>query len=165
MKEDADIRMERVDYRNAVQAGRVVEMLDYYAKTTGGGGKGLRPEVKETLIPSLMEVPGAFSVLAMEGEAKTIGLMNCLTGFSTFNAKALLNIHDIVVLEEYQRQGIGQRLLREAEKEAVCRGCCKLTLEVLEGNAPALRSYRRFGFAGYELDPSMGRAVFMEKKI
>lgn len=43
--------------------------------------------------------------------------------------------------------------------------CCKLTLEVLEGNKLAQQVYRRFGFQGYELDPKMGRALFYEKKL
>jgi len=45
----------------------------------------------------------------------------------------------------------------------VVRGCCKLTLEVLTGNLVALRSYERFGFAPYALDPAAGQASFMQK--
>ena len=46
---------------------------------------------------------------------------------------------------------------------ARARGCCKLTLEVLSGNALAMRSYARFGFANYQLDPAAGQAVLMQK--
>ncbi len=45
------------------------------------------------------------------------------------------------------------------------RDCCKLTLEVLEGNHIAQAAYTKFGFSGYELDPEMGRALFWEKKL
>ena len=43
------------------------------------------------------------------------------------------------------------------------RGACKLTLEVLDGNAPARALYRRLGFAAYQLDPAMGHAQFLQK--
>ena len=36
-------------------------------------------------------------------------------------------------------------------------GCCKLTLEVLEGNKLAQAAYIANGFAGYQLDPEMGQ--------
>ena len=40
-----------------------------------------------------------------------------------------------------------------------------LTLEVLEGNKVAQAAYRASGFAGYELDPEVGRAMFWQKKL
>ncbi len=43
------------------------------------------------------------------------------------------------------------------------RGACKLTLEVLQGNSSAIRLYERIGFAGYQLDPAMGHAQFLQK--
>ena len=45
------------------------------------------------------------------------------------------------------------------------RGCCKLTLEVLERNHAAQKAYRSFGFAPYELAPETGMAMFWEKKL
>ena len=92
-----------------------------------------------------------------------IGLINCFEGYSTFKAKPLLNVHDIAVLPAFRGQGVGQALLQAAQDHAHARGCCKLTLEVLSGNHPALQSYRRFGFAQYELDPNAGQAQFMQK--
>jgi ribosomal protein S18 acetylase RimI-like enzyme len=58
---------------------------------------------------------------------------------------------------------VGQALLAAAEAHARERGCCKLTLEVLTGNQVALTSYVRFGFANYQLDPSAGQAMLMQK--
>ena len=54
-------------------------------------------------------------------------------------------------------------LLAAAEQHARARGCCKLTLEVLTGNARALKSYLGFGFEPYALDPAAGQASFMQK--
>ena len=56
-------------------------------------------------------------------------------------------------------------MLEAIESVAVERKCCKLTLEVLEGNHIAQHVYKKFGFAAYELDPKMGQAMFFEKKL
>ena len=56
-----------------------------------------------------------------------------------------------------------ERMLAEVERLARCRGACKLTLEVLSGNAPAWRLYQRIGFAAYQLDPALGSARFLQK--
>jgi len=72
-------------------------------------------------------------------------------------------VHDIAVLSRHRGQGVGQALLKAAEDYARARGCCKLTLEVLSGNAQALSSYKRFGFAQYELAAAAGQAQFMQK--
>ena len=59
--------------------------------------------------------------------------------------------------------GVRERGLAEVERMARDRGACKLTLEVLSGNAPAWRLYQRIGFAGYQLDPALGSARFLQK--
>ena len=55
---------------------------------------------------------------------------------------------------------IAEELVERLARE---RGCCKVTLEVLEGNTSAQAAYRRAGFEGYQLDPLMGRAMFWQK--
>jgi GNAT superfamily N-acetyltransferase len=97
--------------------------------------------------------------------ARCIGLLNAFEGISTFKAKPLLNIHDIAVTAQCRGRGVGRALMAAAEAYAKERGCCKLTLEVLEGNTRAIGLYRSVGFDPYELDPAMGRALFFEKWI
>jgi ribosomal protein S18 acetylase RimI-like enzyme len=94
-----------------------------------------------------------------------VGLINCFEGFSTFKCKPLVNIHDVVVIDGYRGQGVSQRMMDKVEEIARQRGCCKLTLEVLEGNKPAQRAYLRYGFSGYQLDPETGHALFWEKYL
>jgi ribosomal protein S18 acetylase RimI-like enzyme len=55
--------------------------------------------------------------------------------------------------------------LQAAEEEALRRCCCKLTLEVLSNNQVAQTAYRKAGFAGYQLDPKAGQALFWQKKL
>jgi ribosomal protein S18 acetylase RimI-like enzyme len=56
-------------------------------------------------------------------------------------------------------------MLDKLEEIARSKGCCKLCLEVLEGNVRAQKVYKSFGFASYQLDPSMGKALFWNKKL
>ena len=156
------LQVRRVDYRNSSDAQVLVLLLDVYARDPMGGGEGLAEDVKARLCCDLTERQTAASFFAWRGE-QPVGLINCIEGYSTFKARPLMNIHDIAVLPAHRGQGVGQALLAAAEAHARDRGCCKLTLEVLTGNAVALRSYERFGFAPYTLDPAAGQASFMQK--
>jgi len=119
--------------------------------------------------PSLTEpqaMPGPEGSSALAASARQcIGLLNAFEGVSTFRAQPLLNLHDIAVTASWRGRGVGRALMAAAEAYAKARGCCKLTLEVLEGNTRAIGLYRSAGFDPYELDPAMGRALFFEKWI
>jgi GNAT superfamily N-acetyltransferase len=153
-----------VDLSDFVQAAAFLELLDHYARDPMGGGTGLKPEVKSCLVEELRRVPYFHGALAWLGE-KPVGLINCFVGFSTFAARPLLNVHDIVVTDGYRGVGIGQALLTWAERRARDLGCCKLTLEVLSNNHRALSAYRRAGFIPYVLDPAAGQAMFLQKGL
>ena len=156
------ITVRRADYASALDRTALVELLGAYAIDPMGGGEPLAAEVRATLCDHLAQVPLAASFIAWLG-GEAVGLVNCFEGFSTFKAKPLLNVHDIVVRPGHRGQGVGQALLAACEAHAQQRGCCKLTLEVLSGNARALRSYQHFGFAPYTLDPREGQALLMQK--
>ncbi|MBK7646999.1 MAG: GNAT family N-acetyltransferase [Betaproteobacteria bacterium] len=129
-----------------------------------GGGDGLSDYAKLHLVETIRQVPGFHGALAwLDGEA--VGLIDCFAGFSTFAARPLLNVHDIVVHQSVRGRGIGQALLAWAEARAGQLGCCKLTLEVLSNNARAMASYVAFGFAPYVLDPQAGNALLMQKYL
>jgi len=150
------------DYAQVGDAAAIVMLLDAYARDPAGGGEALSTYAREHLVRELAARPQAFSVLAFDGGAP-VGLVNCIEGFSTFKCKPLVNVHDVAVLSTHRGRGVAEQMLRVAEQEAVRRGAVKMTLEVLSGNAPALRLYQRIGYAGYQLDPAMGTAQFMQK--
>ncbi|MBX2881583.1 MAG: GNAT family N-acetyltransferase [Granulosicoccus sp.] len=151
-----------VDYSDSAQGKLLVELLNAYALDPMGGAEPLPASTQSNLVASLHATPGAFSLIAYVDDVAA-GLTNCFTGFSTFKCKPLINIHDIAVLPQYRAQGIGQALLLAVERIALEKGCCKLTLEVLQGNLPAKKAYEKFGFAGYELDPELGQAELWQK--
>lgn len=161
---DADITIVIADYDDAHQGISIVELMNGYALDQMGGGEALSEQVKQSLIAEIAKVPGAFTVLAFVGD-KPAGLINCFMGFSTFKAKPLINIHDVIVLPEYRGLKLSQLLLDKVEVVARQRGCCKLTLEVLQGNKIAQNAYLKFGFANYVLDPEMGSAMFWQKTL
>lgn len=150
------------NYADPADASAVVMLLDAYASDPAGGGEPLSAYARAHLVPALAARPHAFSILAFDGEAP-VGLVNCIEGFSTFQCRPLVNVHDVAVLASHRGRGIAEVMLGEAERVARERGAVKMTLEVLSGNAPALRLYQRIGYAGYQLDPAMGTAQFMQK--
>jgi len=158
----AEVRVQRVDYRAPADRAALFALLDAYAQDPMGGGESLADEVKARLCDDLARLPSAASFIAWIGD-EAVGLVNSFEGYSTFKARPLLNVHDIVVLPAQRGRGIGQALLGACEAHARERGCCKLTLEVLSGNRRALRSYEGFGFAPYMLDPAEGSALLMQK--
>ncbi|MFP5467108.1 MAG: GNAT family N-acetyltransferase [Gammaproteobacteria bacterium] len=158
----AAILIRQANYADAGDAAAVVMLLDAYASDPAGGGEPLSAFARDHLVPSLAARPQAYSVLAFDGQTP-VGLVNCIEGFSTFKCKPLINVHDVAVLASHRGRGIAGQMLAEAERIGQDRGAVKMTLEVLSGNAPAMKLYRRIGYEGYQLDPAMGTAQFMQK--
>jgi ribosomal protein S18 acetylase RimI-like enzyme len=158
----SELLVRRVDYSVARDRAALCRLLDHYAQDAMGGGQAIAPQALARLCDELAARPFAFSFIAWLGD-EPVGLINCFEGFSTFKAQPLINIHDVVVVNGKRGQGIAQALMQAVQTEAAARGACKLTLEVLSANQIALNSYQRFGFAPYQLDPTAGHAMFLQK--
>ena len=154
----------KANYTDPIHAQDIVSLLDDYANDPMGGAEPLSDRVKTKLAKTLAKVPHAFTILCYV-DGQPAGLANCFEGFSTFQCAPLVNIHDISVPERFRGQGIAQKMLNAVMVEARVRGCCKITLEVLEGNTVAQKSYSRFGFEPYRLDDTSSKAQFWQKKI
>ncbi|WP_077044853.1 GNAT family N-acetyltransferase [Pseudomonas sp. KK4] len=160
----AQILVLQASYTNALHAEAIGLVLNSYAQDPMGGGHALPVDVLQQLPGELAKRPHAFSVLAfVEGEPA--GLVNCFEGFSTFACRPLVNVHDVAVVPKFRGLGLSQRMLHKVEEIARQRGCCKITLEVLEGNAVAQASYSKFGFAPGAFDPAHGRMMFWIKPL
>ncbi len=158
------IEIVEADLSLPAHAEAMVQLLNEYALDPMGGGEGLPDYVKTNLSAELAKRTTAHVILAFVDD-EPAGLAICLEGFSTFACKPLLNIHDVIVALPHRGKGLSKLLLQKAEKIAIALGCCKLTLEVLEGNHIAQSAYKACGFSGYELNPQMGKALFWEKKL
>jgi ribosomal protein S18 acetylase RimI-like enzyme len=146
------------------QAADLVRLLNEYAQDPMGGGEALSQYVLDNLAKELHQRDRTYVIFA-KVDGVTAGLLTCIEGFSTFACQPLLNIHDVMVSQAYRGQGLSKKLLLKAEEIALRSGCCKITLEVLEGNKIAQSAYRSAGFSDYQLDPTYGRALFWQKKL
>ena len=154
----------RADYRDPDHGRDLVTLLDGYARDPMGGGEPLAGETRERLVEALAALPNAFSLIAYV-DGQPAGLANCFVGFSTFAAKPLVNVHDVVVDARFRGAGIGRALFAAIEAEAVALGACKVTLEVLSGNGRAKALYASLGYGDYALDPAQGTALFWQKRL
>ncbi len=137
-------RIIEADLEDPVHCDHILFLTNTYALDVMGGGKPLSEFVRQNLIKGLKETPGSINFLAYDGD-KPVGAANCFTGYSTFYAKKLINIHDLGVAPEARGKGIGKALIDAVYAKAKELDCCKVTLEVLENN-PARRLYEREGF-------------------
>ena len=142
------IEIREADFGDAVHRAAIVDVLDSYASDPVGGGEPLNDDVRARLVPALENHPTALVLLAFSG-TRAVGIAVCFFGFSTFQARSLLNVHDLAVIPEFRGAGIGRALLEGAEAHALRRGCCKLTLEVQDDNTRARALYESFGFTDF----------------
>ena len=158
------IEIRETDLSLPAHAEATLSLLNQYALDPMGGGASLSAFATDNLIRELRQRQCLRVILAW-ADGEPAGLAICIEGFSTFACKPLLNIHDLVVIQKFRGHGIAKQILQKLESLARTLGCCKLTLEVLEGNRPAQALYRECGFAGYELDPATGKAMFWQRPL
>jgi ribosomal protein S18 acetylase RimI-like enzyme len=147
------IQIRNSDFGDSQDAAAIVDILDSYASDPVGGGAPLGDDVRRRLVPELQQVSSALALLAF-ADQQPVGIAMCFFGFSTFNARPLLNIHDLAVLPSHRGKGIGRALLAEAEKRARDGGCCRLTLEVQDNNTTGRSLYSKSGFVDHVLGDS-----------
>lgn len=152
------------DLSNAQHAQAYLTLMSHYASDPMGGSEDLSDFVKQNLVPTLLKRNDVFVVLVFK-DKQPAALLTAIEGFSTFSCKPLLNIHDVVVHKDFRGQKLTTLLFSEIERIARSRDCCKITLEVLEGNTIAKNAYQKQGFSGYQLDPEFGNAIFWTKPL
>ena len=71
----------------------------------------------------------------------------------------------LFVEPRYRRQGVAQRLLREAEGKARAWGCSELMLLVKRGNKPALKLYSKMGYETLPWTRDHGTDICMRRYV
>ncbi len=135
---DADLS--RAEHQHAL-----VTMLDAFMRDPMEGGQPLSEQAKREVVPGLRAHPACSVILAWRA-GLPVGFSICFLGFSTFNARPLINIHDIFVDSAVRGKGIGRMLLERIEAKAHDLNCCRITLEVRQDNRVARGLYRKVGF-------------------
>ena len=133
------------DLDNLSHQQALLMILDSYARDEMGQGYGLDVDVRNRVIAGLKEHGKSLVLLAYD-DNEPIGSAVVIIGFSTFNARPLLNIHDLSVLPEFRGRGIGYKLLEAVEAKAKAlarvqknikgRRLVKSTKGALKGKAP-----------------------------
>ncbi|MFQ6370566.1 GNAT family N-acetyltransferase [Shewanella sp. YIC-542] len=159
-----DFEIVLADYHNPRHEAAIIALMKHYVAEPTGGGEALPAEVIKQLVPAMAQLDYVFSLLVFAGK-QPVALANCVLGFSTFKCAKLLNIHDLVVHSDWRGNGLSQKLLNAIEQQARQRQCCKVTLEVLEGNLVARHAYLKAGFVPYQLQPETGIAQFWQKPL
>lgn len=143
MTEHEEIRM--ADLCDERDCRWMVQLIDAYARDPMGNAAELSDDVRRRLRRDLPEDPTCRAVLALV-DGEPVGIVVAFTGYSTFQARPLLNVHDVYVRPGHRHQGLARRMLAKLESVARQHGFCKLTLEVRYDNEPAKRTYRKLGF-------------------
>ena len=141
----ANVTIADADLSCAEHQHALVAMLDAYMRDPMEGGEPPSEQVKRELVPGLRAHPACYVFLAWR-DGLPVGFSICFLGFSTFNARPLIKIHDIFVDSAVRGIGIGRMLLERIEARAREMNCCRITLEVREDNRVARGLYRKAGF-------------------
>jgi ribosomal protein S18 acetylase RimI-like enzyme len=153
------ITFEYCDFENPLHLAALADLLNHYMADPMGDAPQLNKLKQLRLVDGLANHPSAL-VLFVLYEGEITGMTTCFINFSTFNVKAYLNIHDIIVYDQFRGKGLGKALIEKLVEISVERDYCKITLEVREDNQVAQNLYRRIGFE--ESEPNM---LFWTKKL
>lgn len=86
-----------------------------------------------------------FDLLVAEREGRVVGYAVLVEQYSTFRAKPVLYLEDLYVTPAARRAGVARALMREVAREAVARGCARVSWVVLDWNGGAQRFYEGLG--------------------
>jgi ribosomal protein S18 acetylase RimI-like enzyme len=136
----------KADFKQEEHRKAFVSLIDEYVRGDTGSGKPLTEEVKKKLVPGIRKHKTACVYFAVYDKA-IVGLATCFTGYSTFSAAGLINIHDLIITKEYRRRGMAAALLEHIADEAKAKRFCKVTLEVRGDNTAAIDLYAQQGFS------------------
>jgi len=140
------------DYSDPEHRKAIIALISAYIQDEMGGSFPLSEQEQTDLVEGLKNHPKTLVLLA-ETQGIFTGLLTAFENFSTFTARPMMNIHDVMVLKEYRKKGIGRSLMNALIEEAEKRNCSRITLEVRKDNLPAQNLYQDLGFQ--DTEPSM----------
>jgi len=165
MNQQSSFVVRDVDFFDQAMSDDFLELLNQYSLDEMGSGKPLPDEIRSALVPRIQETSNFHSAICYDESGAPAGLVNFMDLFSTFAAKPLINIHDLVVHKDFRGRSVSRMLVEHVQKIASEKDCCKLTLEVLAENTLAKKAYANFGFEPYRLTEGGSPAEFWQKKI
>src|ERR1035437_4417209 len=101
------ITFEYCDFENPAHLAALADLLNHYMADPMGDSVPLNKLKQLRLVDGLANHPSAL-VLFVLYDSEIAGMTTCFINFSTFNVKAYLNIHDLVVYERLRGKGLGK---------------------------------------------------------
>ncbi len=147
MTTEKNIQIVEGDLTNSEHAAHFLKLTAaFMSDEMGGGAQPWNEAQKVQIIHDIANDPYALVLFAVVDGAYS-GICTSFLSYSTFQAKPMLNIHDIFVEEPSRGIGIGKRLLEKAEEVASLKKCCKITISVRKDNLNGRDMYKSYGFA------------------
>ena len=85
----------------------------------------------------------AFGFFVAENKETIVGIVVYYFRYSTWKGR-MLYIEDLIVSENFRKEGIGTRLMDEVILEATKTNCNGVQWQVLDWNEPAIKFYRKY---------------------
>ncbi|MEZ6133570.1 MAG: GNAT family N-acetyltransferase [Pirellulaceae bacterium] len=146
---------------DASDSESILRLLEHYYEHPMGAGGPLPADVRGRVLDGLRSHPTTLVFLA-EQAGVAQGMAVCFLGYSTFKARPLINIHDLVVHGDCRGQGLGSALIDAVIEHARENSCGAVTLEVRADN-PARKLYAKKGFEDLT-DPTHGETMLFGKR-
>jgi GNAT superfamily N-acetyltransferase len=108
---------------------------------------------QEAALSMLLADPKAGRLYVAKDGAKVVAMASVLYTISTAEGGRVGLFEDLVVREDYRKQGIGAQLLEYVIGQARADGLLRLTLLTDMQNEQAQALYRRLGFVGSPMKP------------
>ena len=141
---------------------KFTQLLDAYCCTLNGGGVALSDEVRNRLFNVMPQYGNAIAFLSHH-QNKPTGVVFGFYNLYVFSAQPYANVQFIFVLPEFQRRGIAKKLMLAFEARTRELGCCKVTLEVREGNEQAKALYSALEYRRGTFGPHNDALEFWER--
>lgn len=135
----------QIDLAKQEHVDGLIYLLDAYMRDPMGSHAPMPDGLDSQIIDGLKNYPGYLGFL-VKADGRFAALANCNKNFSTFKAKPLINIHDLVVHPDFRGKGVGKFLLDSLAAYGEAHGYCRLNLEVRHDNVNAQKLYRKAGF-------------------
>lgn len=148
-----------VDLNSKEHCQQLICLLDAYMLDEMGNGTPMCDDLVPKIISGLKNHPGYLGFFAL-ADGRYAALANCNKNFSTFKAKPLINIHDLIVYPDFRGKGVGKYLLDCIAEFGVKNGYCRINLEVRHDNLNAQKLYKKAGYS--ECHPPM---YFWERQL
>lgn len=108
---------------------------------------------QEAALRTILADPKTGRLYVAKDGAKVVAMASLLFTVSTAEGGRVALFEDLVVHEDYRKQGIGAALLQYVIDEARTEGVLRLTLLTDMQNEQAQALYRRLGFVGSPMKP------------